>query len=187
MKAFKGDLERQDLWEKFHQQKLKSSTVPPVPQIDAESLYWTMMSTARTNDPYMYPALQKLKASGRYHLAALSNTTIFPEGHEFNDRTGGDDVREMFELFVSSAHVGMRKPNRDIYEYTVAQIREKWGDDIRPEEILFLDDIGENLKMGRKMGFQTIRVLLGKSQDAVKQLGEATGMDLLLGTARARL
>lgn len=186
MKAFEADLRRQDLWEKYHRDKLKTIDVPPVPRIDAEKLYWTMMSTARQNDPYMYPALKKLKASGRFHLAAMSNTTVFPEGHPFNERSA-DDVKEMFDIFVSSAHVGMRKPNRDIYDHTLGEIRQRWGDDIRPEEITFLDDIGENLKMGRNVGFKTIRVFLGKSKDAVKQLGEATGMDLLDENAKARL
>lgn len=186
MKAFKSDLERPELWEKYHREKLGKTDIPPVPSIDAESLYWTMMSTARVNDPFMYPALKRLRDSGRFHMAAMSNTTIFPDGHEFNERSA-DDVREMFDVFVSSAHVGMRKPNRDIYEYTLGQIREKWGDDIRPEEITFVDDIGENLKMGRTVGFQTIRVFLGKTKDAVKELEKATGLDLLDETAKARL
>jgi FMN phosphatase YigB (HAD superfamily) len=186
MAAFQSDLRRQDLWEKYHREKLKITNIPPVPEIDAEKLYWTMMSTARENDPYMYPALKKLRDSGRFHLAAMSNTTIFPEGHAFNERSP-EDVRDMFDVFVSSAHVGMRKPNRDIYDYTLNEIRKRWGDDIRPEEVMFLDDIGENLKMGRKVGFGTIRVFLGKSKDAVTQLGEATGMDLLEDSSRARL
>ena len=187
MKAWKEDLERRDVWEKFHKEKLNTSAPAQVPNIDTNTLYWTMMSTARKNDPYMYPALLKLKESGRFHMAAMSNTTVFPEGHEFNNRTGEDDVREVFDIFVSSAHVGMRKPNRDIYDYTLAQIREKWGDDIRPEDIVFVDDIGENLKTGKKVGFGTIRVFLGKTKDAVKQLEEKTGMKLLDASSRARL
>ncbi len=186
MRLFKADCQRSDLWEKFHRTKLKSTNVPPVPDIDAESLYWTMMSTARANDPYMYPALLKLKASGQFHLAAMSNTTIFPEGHDFNNRSE-NDVREVFEIFVSSAHVGMRKPNRDIYDYTLGLMREKWGKDIQPSDIVFLDDIGENLKTGKKVGFRTIRVFLGKTEDAVRELEEYTGLDLLESSVKARL
>lgn len=187
MRAFKADLERQDLWEKFHREKLQTtSNFPPTPSIDTEKLYWAMMSTARKNDPYMYPALKKLKADGRYHLAAMSNTTVFPEGHPFNERTK-DDVREMFEVFVSSAHIGMRKPNRDIYEYTLGKVRERWGEDIRPQDVVFVDDIGENLKMGRTVGFQTIRVFLGKTKDAVKELEGWTGLSLLEEGDKARL
>ena len=37
--------------------------VPPVPDIDAEWLYWEMMRVAREPDPHMYPALKKLRAA----------------------------------------------------------------------------------------------------------------------------
>ena len=177
------------MWRKFHADRLgmkDASKLPPVPDVDAESLYWTMMSTARVNDPFMYPALKKLKQRG-WRLAAMSNTTIFPEGHEFNKR-GSEDVRELFEVFVSSAHVGMRKPNRDIYDYTIGKMREHWPQiDVKAEDVVFLDDIGENLKMGKKVGMRTIRVFLGKTADAVKELEQATGEELLDGAAKAKL
>ena len=188
-RQFKADIERPDMWRKFHADRLgikDPSKLPSVPDVDAESLYWTMMSTARVNDPFMYPALKKLKQRG-WRLAAMSNTTIFPEGHEFNKR-GSEDVREFFEVFVSSAHVGMRKPNRDIYDYTLGKVREYWPEiDVKAEDVVFLDDIGENLKMGKKVGMRTIRVFLGKTADAVKELEQATGEELLDGAAKARL
>jgi len=180
-RMFKADLERPDLWAQFQRDKFHmtdAQQLPPVPDIDAEKLYWTMMSMSRTPDPYMYPALQRLQASGQFKLVALSNTTVFPEGHEFNVVRPGD-VKTFFDIFVSSAHVGMRKPNRDIYEHALKLIRDKWGQDIRNEDIVFLDDIGENLKMAKSLGIRTIRVLLGRSQEAVKQLEEATGLRLL--------
>ena len=185
MSMWKSDIERPDVWAKFNHEKLGKREAPPVPNVDTESLYWTMMGTARANDPFMYPALVRLKAAG-WKLAAMSNTTIYPEGHPFNEK-GPDDVRELFDIFVSSAHVGMRKPNRDIYEYTLGKIREQWGDDIQPNDVLFLDDIGENLKMGKKVGFRTIRVFLGKTDDAVRELEQATGEQLLEVAAKARL
>jgi len=180
-RMFKADLQRPDLWERFHREKMgltDPSKLPPVPDIDTETLYWMMMSHSRKPDPYMYPALQKLKASGKYKLAALSNTTLFPEGHEFN-KVGPDDVKRFFEIFVSSAHVGMRKPDRDIYEHALRQIRDRWGQDIRTDEIVFLDDIGENLKTARSLGIRTIRVFLGRSQEAVRELEQVTGLKLL--------
>ncbi|EXJ72767.1 microsomal epoxide hydrolase [Cladophialophora psammophila CBS 110553] len=180
-RLFKADLQRPDLWAQFHRDKLSltdASKLPPVPDIDAEALYWTMMSHSRNPDPWMYPALLKLKADGRYKLAALSNTTVYPEGHPFNDPSP-DDVRQVFEIFVSSAHVGMRKPNRDIYEHALQLIRDKWGSDIRPQDIVFLDDIGENLKTAKSLGIRTIRVVLGKSKDAVRELENVTGLTLV--------
>ena len=82
----------------------------------------------------------------------------------------------------------MRKPNRDIYDYTIGKVREHWPQiDVKAQDIVFLDDIGENLKMGKKVGMRTIRVYLGKTADAVKELEQATGEELLDGAAKARL
>ncbi|RMZ77454.1 hypothetical protein DV738_g4359, partial [Chaetothyriales sp. CBS 135597] len=166
-------------WHRLERGEIANDAAFMLPSIDAEKLYWAMMSTARANDPVMYAALQKLKADGRFHLAALSNTTVFPEGHPFNERAP-DDVRDIFdELFVSSAHVGMRKPERPIYDYTLAEIRKRWGQDIQPADVVFSDDIGENLKTAKQVGFRTIRVFLGKTADAVRELERYTGLDLL--------
>lgn len=145
-----------------------------------------MMGMSQNPDPFMYPALKRLKANGKYKLAALSNTTVFPEGHPFNT-PGKDDVKVLFEVFVSSAHVGMRKPNRDIYEYTLKLVRDTWGSDIQPQDIVFLDDIGENLKTAKSLGIRTIKVVLGKTKDAVKELEQATGLELLEEGTRAKL
>ena len=65
---------------------------PPPPDIDAEWLYWEMMRVAREPDPHMYPALKKLRAAadaskGKLVIAAMSNTSIFPPEHPFNDPT----------------------------------------------------------------------------------------------------
>lgn len=169
---------------------------PPVPQIDAEWLYWSMMRIGRTPDKHMYPALKALRkhADGtsrkppRLIVAALSNTSIFPEGHEFNDPSTPEgkqhvELRSQFDLFVSSAHVGMRKPDREIYDYTIAELDKlarSRGDEtgIKAGDIVFLDDIGANLKMAKQVGMRTIKVVLEKSDLAVKELEQITGLKL---------
>ena len=183
---FKADLERRDFWEEYYrkvqsldkEQTLDASTVPQVPSIDAEHLFLTMMTISREPDRFMYPALKKLKASGKFKLAALSNNVIFPKGHIL-ERPLKDDVRGVFEIFVGSSAVGMRKPDREIYEYTMEQIQSQWGRDLQPEDVVFLDDIGGNLKTARGLGMRTIRVILGKTDDAVRELEKVTGLKLL--------
>jgi epoxide hydrolase-like predicted phosphatase len=185
-REFKADLERKDFWEEYYrkvhllgrEQTIDSSTIPPVPSIDAEKLFLTMMTQSKRPDPFMYPALKKLKASGKFKLAALSNNVIFPEGH-FLRKISEDEVRNIFEIFVGSSAVGMRKPERDIYEYTMEEIRSKWGRGLQPEDVIFLDDIGGNLKTARSLGMRTIRVILGKTDDAVRELERVTGLKLL--------
>jgi FMN phosphatase YigB (HAD superfamily) len=193
--GFNRDLRDPQRWDAFYRQAMKKEgivvdKVPPVPEVDAEWLFWEMMRASRAPDPWMWPALQKLKASGKYLMAALSNTMIYPEGHEFNT-VWPNDVRGVFDLFISSAHVGLRKPDPKIYELALKMLNEYakenangrgkdlgWGDGVKPEEIVFLDDIGENLKAAKKAGFGTIKVHLGQAYDAVEALEKLTGLDL---------
>jgi FMN phosphatase YigB (HAD superfamily) len=151
-----------------------------------------MMRYSRAPDPWMWPALKALKGSGKYILAALSNTIIIPpeHDHQFASLPPSDDVRAIFDIFISSAHVGMRKPNEDIYLHALSAVdqharehaktagRADWAEGVRPSEVLFLDDIGENLKMGKQVGFQTIKVHLGRVFEAVDALEEVTGLPL---------
>ena len=193
------------------------STTPPLPSlpdIDGKALFWQMMDHSRTPDPYIFPALLRLKsapASQRPILGALSNTVIFPPGHPYNhlpssvpassDSTPSspssspaskfsvaakddDDPRIYFDVFVASAEVGMRKPETRIYELALKKLDEfdrqqRGGSGIKAEDILFLDDIGENLKTAREMGMQTIKVQMGKTFRAVKELEGVTRLELM--------
>lgn len=172
---------------------VEEGDVPEVPVIDGESLFWEMMGAARTPDPWMLPALVKLKESGRFLLAALSNTVIFPPHHEFSRGTPDSaiDPRTLFDVFISSAHVGLRKPSPEIYQFALKEVKKYakehaatrgkglgWEKGIEPGDIVFLDDIGENLKFARKAGWRTIKVHLGKAFDAVTELEEITGSQL---------
>jgi FMN phosphatase YigB (HAD superfamily) len=173
---------------------------PPVPHIDAKKLFWRMMRLSRTPDPYMYPALRKLKESGKFVLGALSNTVHFPtgilddEGVLFDKSLIHDqrvdnpyaadstDIRDCFDTYISSAHVGVRKPDKRAYELAVRELNsiaeKRGGSKVRAGDVLFLDDIGINLKFAKKSGLRTIKVELGKTRDAVSELERETGLDL---------
>ncbi|KAI9686621.1 MAG: hypothetical protein M1822_003632 [Bathelium mastoideum] len=185
-----------------------SSTPPPPPTINTQDLFNRMMAPARHPDPYMYPALQRLRRSGRFVLGALSNTVRYPADHPFHPSSTADEanprveLQSCFDVFVSSAEVGMRKPEAGIYALALAELRDAvrareggregqeegkggevvvGGEELRAEEVVFLDDIGENLRAGREAGMRTIRVWLGRSEEAVRELEEITGMRLLEG------
>jgi FMN phosphatase YigB (HAD superfamily) len=173
-------------------------SIPPVPTIDAKALFWEMMRMSRQPDPYMYPALKRLRK--HFVLGALSNTVAFPEGI-LDDRGvlfdkslthapapnpyAGDstDIRDCFDVFISSAHVGLRKPDPKVYELAVRELskisEERGKGPITASEVLFIDDIGVNLKWAKKSGLRTIKVNLGETKDAVKELERETGVKLL--------
>jgi FMN phosphatase YigB (HAD superfamily) len=201
--GFNRDLHDPARWEAFYraQQQApnsllpKQGEIPPIPQLDGEWLFHDMMSTSRTPDPWMYPALKSLKASGRYIVAALSNTVIFPPGHAYSHAEEDHPLRSLFDVFISSAHVGLRKPDPRIYRLALERVdafaRENagterarglgWEDGVQAGEVVFLDDIGENLKAARREGFGTIRVPLGRAYEAVEVLEGVTGLKLAGG------
>jgi putative hydrolase of the HAD superfamily len=72
------------------------------------------------------------------------------------------EPRALFDLVIDSSEVGARKPETRIYEIT----REKLG--VAHDEIFFLDDIGQNLKAARVLGWQT--VLFTETDDALATL-----------------
>jgi len=213
-KSFQADLSNESRWRTYYAKHLSKTRkesgsagaeeaafqAPAVPFMDAEWLYWEMMRISRTPDPHMFPALKNLRKeadkTGRLIVAALSNTSIFPEGHEFRDPNTPEgkihaELRAQFDLFVSSAHVGMRKPDRNIYEHTIKELdklaRSRGdGDGIKAGDILFLDDIGANLKAAKAVGMRTIKVVLEQTESAVKELEEATGL-ALAGCSKSKL
>lgn len=77
-------------------------------------------------------------------------------------------VMAQFDIVVESSVEGVRKPNPRIYEIAC----ERLG--VRPEEAVFLDDLGINLKPARAMGMTTIKVV--DERQALDELGAATGL-----------
>jgi FMN phosphatase YigB (HAD superfamily) len=196
--GFNRDLHDPVRWKAFYTaQQAKNSNlpkeIPPLPNLDGEWLFHDMMASSASPDPWMLPALQNLKASGRYILAALSNTVIFPPGHALHQENFfAGPIRGLFDVFISSAHVGLRKPDSRIYQlalketdrYAQEHARDErgkalgWEASVQAGDFVFLDDIGENLREARKQGFRTIKVPLGKTYEAVDELERLTGLKL---------
>jgi putative hydrolase of the HAD superfamily len=65
---------------------------------------------------------------------------------------------------------GLRKPDPRIYEITCDRLG------VTPDEVVFLDDLGVNLKPARAMGMVTIKVV--DPQAALAELGACLGLDL---------
>jgi putative hydrolase of the HAD superfamily len=86
-----------------------------------------------------------------------------------------DRFPEMFDGWVISGEVGLRKPDPAIY----AMGAERIG--LAPEEIVFVDDLGGNLKPARAMGMAT--VLHTSAQETIPQLEKL--LDVPLGRGQA--
>jgi putative hydrolase of the HAD superfamily len=82
-----------------------------------------------------------------------------------------DDVLALFDVIVESSVVGVRKPQREFYELAC----ERAG--VSPDRVVFLDDLGVNLKPAREMGMATIKV--GSDYGAaIDELAALLGIEL---------
>jgi putative hydrolase of the HAD superfamily len=62
------------------------------------------------------------------------------------------DLLSLFDPIVESSKVGVRKPDPRFYEMA-CELAE-----VEPTEVVFLDDLGVNLKPARELGMTTIKV-----------------------------
>ena len=81
-----------------------------------------------------------------------------------------DAVMRRFDGVVESSVVGCRKPEPRFYEVALARVA------VQPSEVVYLDDLGVNLKPARAMGMHTIKVT--DPDGALAQLEELTGLSL---------
>ncbi|MEY2958563.1 MAG: hypothetical protein RLZZ01_1131 [Actinomycetota bacterium] len=113
--------------------------------------------------PEMVVALDRVIEAG-YIAACLTNNVA---GDQRDDIAA---VMDRFHLVVESSKVGCRKPETEFYVQACALA------DVDPAEVVFLDDLGINLKPARAMGMTTIKVL-GPDQ-AISDLESVLGMNL---------
>ena len=97
--------------------------------------------------------LKRLKNEGKYRTFILSNTNIIH--YRFYTallkRTlGVDGLESLVEHAYFSHEIGLKKPNRDIFDYVVEHSH------IKPEESIFIDDNEANIKAANALGFNTI-------------------------------
>ena len=76
----------------------------------------------------------------------------------------------LFDAVLESRTLGVRKPETRFYELACEAVG------VRPEEAVFLDDLGINLKPARTMGMHTIRV--ADPAEALAELSAVTGLVL---------
>lgn len=98
------------------------------------------------NEP-MVKLMREIKGRG-YRMAMLTNNVKEWEPL-WRPMT---PVDEIFEFVVDSAYVGVRKPEREIYEITV----ERFGGGIAPGQCLFVDDVEINCEAARDYGIHAV-------------------------------
>lgn len=115
--------------------------------------------------PQMVAAICTCSTS--YKTACLTNNFTRAEA------VVSEEVQSIYALFdavLESRVLGVRKPDPRFYELAC----ERLG--VRPEECVFLDDLGVNLKPARALGMHTIKVT--DPERALDELGRLVGLAL---------
>src|SRR5262249_5581511 len=104
--------------------------------------------------PQMVEALRRCKAA--FRVASITNNLKHGEGpgmaRSAEKAQAVAEVMTLFEHIVESSKLGWRKPDPRIYQHACELLG------VRPEDCIYLDDLGINLKPARALGMQTIKV-----------------------------
>jgi putative hydrolase of the HAD superfamily len=121
--------------------------------------------------PAMVEALRRCKEAG-FKVACLTNNVRSSEspGAEGETRPEVTEVMAMFDHVTESRHAGVRKPEVRFYEMACEAVG------VRPTQVVFLDDLGINLKPAAAMGMRTIKV--GDPHLALRELEVHLGLPL---------
>lgn len=117
----------------------------------------------QANEPFI-ECLRSAKARG-FRLALLTNNV-----REWEHRWRAFlPIDELFETVVDSGFVGVRKPDRRIYEIMLEYLRELPGlEAVEPAECVLVDDLLHNCEAAVEFGFQAVR--FEHNQQAIKDL-----------------
>jgi putative hydrolase of the HAD superfamily len=117
--------------------------------------------------PEMVAAVRACRAAGLRSGCVTNNIAPMHAGDGWGAAASLDDL---FDVVVESSKVGVRKPDPRIYELACEALG------VEPGEVVFLDDLGINLKPARAMGMHTIKV--EDPATALDDLEAATGLTL---------
>ncbi|MEY3505668.1 MAG: hypothetical protein RL691_194 [Actinomycetota bacterium] len=111
--------------------------------------------------PRMVQALDTVKAAG-FKIACLTNNVVSTEEPATERQAEVRSIMHRFDHVVESSKVGCRKPEPRFYEIACELLQ------VSPNECVFLDDLGINLKPAAAMGMRTIKVV--NPDDALAEL-----------------
>ena len=122
--------------------------------------------------PQMVEALRR--CSRAFRVACITNNMKHGEGPGMaRSADKAKDVAEIMMLFehvVESSKLGLRKPDPRIYRHACDLLG------VQPEDCIYLDDLGINLKPARALGMRTIKV--GDPDVAIDELQAMVGIPL---------
>ncbi len=121
--------------------------------------------------PRMVEVLKRCKRD--YQVVCLTNNANAGTGTGMSSSAEqAADVRVVMALFdaiIESSKEGIRKPDPRIYALACERMQ------VEPASVVYLDDLGINLRPAREMGMTTIKVV--SEAQAIADLGKVLGID----------
>lgn len=160
--------------------RVTSSRRLPV-HVNARELFTDMAVLGSQPVPLIVETIHRLRKGGIRVAALTNNFTIGPDDPMNNvinpAVVTSAALNRLFDFAVESRLVGMRKPEARIYEHLLKTAG------VAADHVVFLDDIGANLKAATSHGIRTIRVRRRAdgtvdAESAVSELERVTGMVL---------
>jgi putative hydrolase of the HAD superfamily len=122
--------------------------------------------------PQMVEALRR--CSRAFRVACITNNMKHGEGpgmaRSADKAKAVAEIMTLFEHVVESSKLGLRKPDPRIYRHACDLLG------VQPEDCVYLDDLGINLKPARALGMRTIKV--GDPDLAIDELQAMVGIPL---------
>ncbi|XP_069053735.1 bifunctional epoxide hydrolase 2 [Lepisosteus oculatus] len=168
----KGQLTLTQMVSEFEAECQKSAASEGIPlpaQFSVRDLFEDFGKVGNINAPMLEAAI-KLRSRG-FTTCVLTNNWVDDSSQRGGMARTLTALSGHFDLIVESCRVGMRKPETSIYSFTLDRLQSK------PQEVIFLDDIGANLKVARDLGMATI--LVEDTTEALKELQALSGVELL--------
>ncbi len=156
-KSERGEIDIHTFLEEFEKEALEIGE-----KIDAREILQQLYGSMREN---MVNKIKLLSNSKKYKLICLTNVLKGVDIFTPKERViAVNYVMRYFDRIYESYKLNMRKPETRIYQYILNEMN------IKPQETVFLDDLGMNLKPARQLGINTIKVVNPK--DAINELDQ---------------
>ncbi|NXV23103.1 HYES hydrolase, partial [Cepphus grylle] len=171
-KAMRGQITLSQLFSEMEEgcrQHASASGIVLPPTFSASRAFEEMAAKGTVNAPLLQAA-RVLQRNG-FKTGVLTNNWVDDSAGRLFTATLMNLLRRHFDLVIESCQLGVQKPDPKIYTYALDALQAK------PQEVILLDDIGENLKPAREMGMATI--LVRDTETVLKELEELSGVQLL--------
>jgi putative hydrolase of the HAD superfamily len=135
-------------------------------RVDAAAVMAGLVGEVR---PAMVEAVRRCAA--QFKTACLTNNFVLSStADQAAARPDIAEIYALFDLVLESSKVGVRKPDPRFYQMACEMLT------VAPHEVVYLDDLGINLKPARAMGMHTIKV--AAPEEAIEALSSILGIPL---------